>query len=77
MTITTKPSTAEYRDGYDRIFSKTPVSAFGRPTIKIEGGVCDPDECEWDFDDPIERGIYKEWKAQFEAEQDRLYGITK
>ena len=77
MTIKTKPATAEYRDGYDRIFSKQPVSAFGRATIKMEDGVCDPDELEWDFRDSTELATYKDWKAQFDAEQDRLYGITK
>ena len=123
MTIKSKPATAEYRDGYDRIFSKRHhplcnyqnpqkpkygvedcpmcaglekefegckneaemiaqvgryhISRFQRATIKMEGGVCDPDECEWDFGDPIELATYKDQKARFDSEQDRLYGVTK
>lgn len=112
MTIKTKPATAEYRDGYDRIFSKpteglelsqanlqkvldsipegesitlktttahvwVELPRFQRATIKMEGGVCDPDELEWNFRDSTELATYKDWKAQFDAEQDRLYGITK
>ena len=54
-----------------------PLPGFGRAPIKMEGGVADPDECEWDFSDPKELALYKDWKAQFDAEQDRLYGVTK
>ena len=112
MTIKTKPATAEYRDGYDRIFSKpteglelsqanlqkvldsipegesitlktttahvwVELPRFQRATIKMEGGIADPDEREWDFTDPRELGIYIDWKARFTAEQDRLYGVNK
>ena len=53
------------------------LPGFRRVTIQMEGGVCDPDELEWDFRDSTELAIYKDWKAQFDAEQDRLYGSTK
>ena len=72
MTIKTKPATAEYRDGYDRIFSKHPVSAFGRATIKMEGGVADPDEFVWECWCEQCQVKYNKWKAKFQAEQKAL-----
>lgn len=43
MTIKTKPATADYRDGYDRIFSKKPVEC---PKCRASwSGPCQQTKC--------------------------------
>jgi hypothetical protein len=58
-------------------FAGRSVPSFGRATIKMEGGIADPADCDWDFNDPEQMATYRTWKAKFDAEQDRLYGVSK
>ena len=51
-----------------------PISDFGRAPIKMEGGISDPGE--WDFQCPCEdcKKLRKECYAKYEAQQKKLRG---
>ena len=51
-----------------------PMSAFDRAPIKMEGGISDP--IEWDFQCPCDdcKQLRKDWYAKHEAQQKELRG---
>jgi len=51
-----------------------PMSDFGRAPIKMEGGIADPDEFEWQCNCAKCEEKYKHWKNDFDAEQKFLRG---
>jgi hypothetical protein len=48
------------------------VSGFGLATIKMEGGIADPDDFEWECDCEKCQARYHKWKAEFTAQQKEL-----
>jgi hypothetical protein len=47
---------------------------FGLAPIVTEGGIADPDRFTWECDCEICKERYKNWKANFDAEQKQLRG---
>ena len=47
---------------------------FGLAPIVTEGGIADPDSFTWECDCEICKERYKNWKANFDAEQKQLGG---
>jgi len=51
-----------------------PMSEFGRAPIKMEGGISDPDEYNWECDCAKCQLRYRDWKEKYDAQQAELRG---
>ena len=49
--------------------NEKPIRDFGRAPIKMEGGIADPDEFNWECDCDKCKKKYRKWKAAYEAHQ--------
>jgi hypothetical protein len=50
---------------------------WNRPTIKMEGGIANPDEFAWECDCAKCQERYAVWKEKFDAQQAQLRGEKK
>lgn len=53
------------------------MNNFGRATIKMEGGIADPDEFAWECDCAKCQEKYAVWKEKFDDQQAQLRGEKK
>lgn len=50
-----------------------PLKGFGLATIKMEGGIADPDEFVWECDCEKCQAKYHKWKEKFDEQQKELW----
>lgn len=60
------------QENLEKVVDEMTLGGFGRATIKMEGGVADPDEFVWECWCEQCQVKYNKWKAKFQAEQKAL-----